>query len=142
MAKQSAPDNNDKAVESMRQYSPAQELINNAAYIVMILLGTIILTLSYGGSAGGWVFGIAYLAYGTAGAVWIMVFAATRIVSVGSLAAAAATAVSVIIRRFAFDVPIATSLVVAAILLAVLVFYTHRTNISRLRAGTEHRFRR
>ncbi|HUU45513.1 MAG TPA: glycerol-3-phosphate 1-O-acyltransferase PlsY [Acidobacteriota bacterium] len=73
-------------------------------------------------------------------AVWIAVFGLTRIVSVGSLAAVAATALSVIIRRFVFDVPIATSLVVAAILLAVLVFYTHRTNIQRIRQGTEHRF--
>jgi glycerol-3-phosphate acyltransferase PlsY len=72
--------------------------------------------------------------------IWIVVFGLTRIVSVGSLSAAAATALSVIIRRFVFNVPIATTLVVAAILLAVLVFYTHRANIQRLRQGTEHRF--
>jgi hypothetical protein len=74
MANQSAPDDNDKAGESMRQYLPAQELINNAAYIVMVLLGTVILILSYGGSAGGWISAAAYLTYGIAGAVWIMIF--------------------------------------------------------------------
>ena len=74
MTKQSAPDNNDKAGESMRQYSPAQELINNAAYIVMVLLGAVILIMGYDGSAAGWISAIAYLAYGIAGAVWIMVF--------------------------------------------------------------------
>lgn len=74
MANRSDPDDNDKTDESMRQYSPAQELINNAAYIVMILLGTVILIFSYGGSAGGWVSALAYLAYGIAGVVWIMVF--------------------------------------------------------------------
>jgi hypothetical protein len=74
MAKQPVPDNNDKADEPMRQYSPAQELINNAAYIVMILLGTAILIFSYDVSAWGWISAIAYLAYGIAGAVWIMVF--------------------------------------------------------------------
>jgi TRAP-type uncharacterized transport system fused permease subunit len=74
MAKQSAPDNYSQTGESMRQYSPAQELINNTAYIVMILLGAVILIFSYGGSTGGWISAIAYLAYGIAGSVWIMVF--------------------------------------------------------------------
>jgi hypothetical protein len=72
MAKQSIPD--DKAEEPMRQYTLAQELINNAAYIVMILLGAVILIMGYDGSAGGWISAIAYLAYGIIGAVWIMVF--------------------------------------------------------------------
>jgi len=74
MARQTAPDNNDQLGEVMRQYSPAQELSNNAAYIVMILLGTVILVMSYGGSAGGCISAIAYLAYGIAGAIWIMIF--------------------------------------------------------------------
>jgi hypothetical protein len=74
MAGQKAPDNDGRSSESMRQYSPAQELINNTAYIVMILLGTVILIMGYGGSIGSWVSAIAYLAYGIAGSVWIMVF--------------------------------------------------------------------
>jgi hypothetical protein len=74
MAKQTDPDNNGQSVETMREYSPAQELINNTAYIVMILLGAVILIASYGSSTGGWVSAIAYLAYGIAGSVWIMVF--------------------------------------------------------------------
>lgn len=74
MTKQSDPDNDGPSSESMRLYSPAQELVNNTAYIVMILLGAAILLTGYGGSAGGWVSAIAYIAYGTAGAVWIMVF--------------------------------------------------------------------
>ena len=74
MAKQTDPDNNGHAAESMREYSPAQELINNTAYIVMILLGTVILIASYGSSARGWISAVAYLAYGAAGSIWIMVF--------------------------------------------------------------------
>lgn len=74
MAKQTAPDNNGQSGEPMRQYSPAQELINNSAYIVMILLGAVILIASYGGSAAGWISAVAYLAYGIAGSIWIMVF--------------------------------------------------------------------
>jgi hypothetical protein len=74
MAKQSAPDNIKEDGEVMRRYSPAQELFNNTPYIVMILLGAVILIFGYGVSAGGLVSAIAYLAYGVAGAVWIMVF--------------------------------------------------------------------
>jgi hypothetical protein len=74
MTEQKAPDNDDQSSEPMRQYSPAQELINNTAYIAMILMGAIILVLGYGGSAGGWVSAMAYLTYGIAGSVWIMVF--------------------------------------------------------------------
>jgi len=74
MAEQTDPVINAEGGEAMRLYSPAQELINNTAYIVMILLGAAILLKGYGGSTGGWSSAIAYLAYGIAGAVWIMVF--------------------------------------------------------------------
>jgi len=74
MAKHTDTDNNAQSGEAMRLYSPAQELINNTAYIIMILLGAVIVFTGYGGSAGGWISAIAYLAYGIAGAVWIMVF--------------------------------------------------------------------
>jgi hypothetical protein len=74
MASQTVRDNSDNVTESMRRYSPIQELINNASYIVMILLGAVILIMSYGVSLGGWVSAVAYLAYGIAGSVWIMVF--------------------------------------------------------------------
>lgn len=74
MAKQTDPDNNGRGSEPMRIYSPAQELINNTAYIVMILLGAVILIMGYVGSAAGWISAIAYLVYGIIGSVWIMVF--------------------------------------------------------------------
>lgn len=73
---------------------------------------------------------------------WITLFAATRIVSVGSLTAALALAASVIMRRLLLGHAIADSLVVAALMITVLVFYTHRANIRRLLAGEESRFRR
>jgi hypothetical protein len=74
MAKQTEPLNSSGYGEAMRQYTPAQELINNIAYIVMVLLGAAILVAGYNGSMGGWISAIAYLAYGIAGSVWIMVF--------------------------------------------------------------------
>ena len=78
----------------------------------------------------------------TAIGVWVIVFATTRIVSVGSLAAATALIASVLIRRLIFHIPLADSLVVASILTGVLVFVTHRSNIRRLIAGTESAFKR
>jgi len=74
MTKQTDTDNDGQSSKPMRQYSPSQELINNTAYIVMTLLGAAILFMGCGGSTGGWISAIAYLAYGIAGAVWIMVF--------------------------------------------------------------------
>lgn len=73
---------------------------------------------------------------------WVVLFAATRIVSVGSLTAALALTTSVLTRRFLLGHPIADSLVIATLLITVLVFYTHRANIRRLLAGEERRFRR
>jgi glycerol-3-phosphate acyltransferase PlsY len=79
---------------------------------------------------------------GIAIGVWMIVFAVTRIVSVGSLAAATTLVASVMIRRFALHAPIADSLIVASVLTGILVFVTHRANIKRLIAGTESAFKR
>jgi hypothetical protein len=73
MTKQTGPVNS-RDGEAMRLYTPAQELINNTAYIVMVLLGAAILVIGYSGSTGGWISAVAYLAYGIIGSVWIMVF--------------------------------------------------------------------
>jgi len=77
-----------------------------------------------------------------AAGVWVIVFALTRIVSVGSLIAVTAFVVAVILRRFAFGHHIPNSLVIAALVIAALVFFTHRSNIRRLRTGSEARFGR
>ncbi len=58
----------------MREYSPAQELINNVPYLAMIVLGTVIFVAALGGSAWGPTAAAVYLAYGLMGALWIMIF--------------------------------------------------------------------
>lgn len=58
----------------MRQYTWAQELINNIPYAAMTLLGTIIFIVAFGASAWGLTVAGAYLIYGLAGAFWIMIF--------------------------------------------------------------------
>ena len=57
-----------------RKYSPAQELINNLPYMGMTVLGTAIFVVGSGISAWGLIAGCAYLAYGAAGAFWIIIF--------------------------------------------------------------------
>lgn len=81
------------------------------------------------------------LEVGLALIVWLLVFLTTRIVSLGSILATLTVTIAVIIRRFAFDVPIGDSLVAATILLFVLVIVTHRSNVRRLLRGEESRFR-
>ena len=57
-----------------RKYSPAQEFINNLPYMAMIVLGTAIFVLGFGSLKWELITGGAYLAYGAAGAFWIMIF--------------------------------------------------------------------
>lgn len=68
-------------------------------------------------------------------AVWLAVFAATRISSAGALAAFATAPVfaTVLLRPGWY---------VAPLCVAVLVWWRHRANITRLLAGTEPRFGR
>lgn len=59
---------------SMRQYTPVQELINNIPYLTMTVLGTVIFLVGLGISTWGLITAVTYLAYGLAGALWIMIF--------------------------------------------------------------------
>jgi len=70
--------------EGRGEYSHTAELINNLPYLAMIVLGTAVLIVGFqatagsaptsGGSVWGWIGGGAYLIYGLAGALWIIVF--------------------------------------------------------------------
>jgi glycerol-3-phosphate acyltransferase PlsY len=79
---------------------------------------------------------------GIAIGVWLIVFLATRIVSLGSLIAVTALVASCLLRRFAFGHAVADSLIVATIITALLVVITHRANIKRLLSGTESSFKK
>jgi acyl phosphate:glycerol-3-phosphate acyltransferase len=67
--------------------------------------------------------------------IWLLVFAITRIVSLGSLVAAASVPVCFYFTRY----PIAV--VIAGIISALLIFITHRENIKRLIRGEEKRIK-
>ncbi len=70
--------------------------------------------------------------------VWILVFLATRIVSVASLAATTTLAATLIVLWALGRTGPALPIIGAA--MAILVAWLHRANISRLANGTEPRF--
>lgn len=66
---------------------------------------------------------------------FVAVVAVSGYVSLGSLVSAVALVIAVAVRGDG-----GTPLLVTVALVAAFVFWTHRANIERLRAGTEHRF--
>jgi len=75
-------------------------------------------------------------------AVWGLVVAATRYVSLGSIVALALLPFAVTAEARLTKPPQAAALAVAATLVALLVVVKHRPNMKRLLAGTEHRLGR
>lgn len=87
-------------------------------------------------TAGGVFLGVAWLPAVVAFAVWIVVFAISRYVSVASLSAALALPLAFFLTGASISDPF----FIASIVVALFVFFTHRANIGRLRRGEEHRF--
>jgi glycerol-3-phosphate acyltransferase PlsY len=86
-------------------------------------------------TCGGAFLGVAPVVGGIGAAVWILVFSVLRFASVASIAAA----LSLPAASVALGEPWPVDLFAGIAALAVIVL--HRANISRLRAGTETRFR-
>jgi glycerol-3-phosphate acyltransferase PlsY len=86
-------------------------------------------------TCGGAFLGVAPVVGGIGAVVWILVFAVFRYASVASIVAA----LSLPVAAVALGEPWPVDVFAGIAALAVLVL--HRANISRLRAGTETRFR-
>ena len=86
-------------------------------------------------TCGGALFGLAPIVGLIGAALWLAVFAITRYASVSSIVAAASLPVAAFVLGEPWPVLVLTS----AAALGVLVL--HRSNLSRLRAGTETRVR-
>jgi hypothetical protein len=56
------------------EYTHFQEIIHNIPYIVMIFLGAVVLVVAIGDSISSIIAAVAFLIYGLAGALWIMIF--------------------------------------------------------------------
>jgi glycerol-3-phosphate acyltransferase PlsY len=92
------------------------------------------------GTAFGVFLGIAPLPVLVTLVVWLAVILTTRIVSVSSLAAAVCLPAALWIQKRFFKPGIPDFLLWITVLLAVLIWFTHRSNIGRLLRGEEHRF--
>jgi glycerol-3-phosphate acyltransferase PlsY len=71
--------------------------------------------------------------------VFIIVFATTRYVSLGSITASLTIPIFLFLQKYAFHQPVQTPILILGILVPVLILYTHRSNIQRLLQGTENR---
>lgn len=89
-------------------------------------------------TATGVFLGLAWLPTLLSFGVWILVFKTSGYVSLASLVSALALPAVMAFTGVSFTDPV----FIAAVVIALFVFYTHRANIGRLRRGEEHRFRR
>jgi len=85
-------------------------------------------------TCGGVFFGVAPWVAAAAGAIWLIAFFAFRYASVASILAG----VTLPVAAVAFGYPI--SVIVFALVAFGAILFLHRTNLRRLRAGTESRF--
>ena len=88
-------------------------------------------------TSAGMLLGLSPLGVSIALGVWVAAFVTTRYVSVASITAAAAMGVAVWPLHLE---PHGAWFPAALTLLALIAIWKHRTNIARLRAGTESRF--
>lgn len=82
------------------------------------------------------------LALGVAALTWVLSFGITRYVSLASILAAVSLPVTVGVETFALGKTTSMAPFVFALVVAALAVWRHRTNISRLLEGSEHRFSR
>ena len=61
-------------IKPVKDYTHLMELIDNLPYIVMTLLGAAVLFLCIQTAPGRWIIAGSYMAYGLAGAMWIILF--------------------------------------------------------------------
>jgi acyl phosphate:glycerol-3-phosphate acyltransferase len=92
-------------------------------------------------TSAGALFGIIPLAVTAIFFLWWAVFWSTRYVAVASIAAAVALPIAVAVMLW-LKMTQGVVLLYFSIVMAALVVWRHRSNIARLRAGTEHRFTR
>ena len=85
-------------------------------------------------TCGGVFFGVAPWVAAAAGVVWLVAFFAFRYASVASILAG----VTLPVAAVAFGYPV--SVIVFALVAFGAILFLHRTNLRRLRAGTESRF--
>ncbi|MEE9170430.1 MAG: glycerol-3-phosphate 1-O-acyltransferase PlsY [bacterium] len=96
-----------------------------------------------GGKGVGTASGMLFVLYPVAAliclAVFFIVLAFSRYVSLSSMSAAITLPLTLIMLNVLFNMTLSPPLLILAVLLALLIVYTHRGNIQRLMHGTENR---
>lgn len=95
-------------------------------------------------TAGGMLLGISPVEVAVSLGVFLIVLLISQYVSLGSLSAAVSFPLTMFLRENVFMVEISGyhTLIYFSIAISLLIFFTHRTNIKRLLAGTENRIAR
>lgn len=123
----------------------SHQLAFSLAVGIVAILGHIrpIFLLTKGGGGGkgvataaGVFLGLALIPMVITLAVWIIVFAIWRYVSLASLVAAATLPIAMLLSGFQMTNPV----LILAIAIAIFIFFTHKSNIDRLKRGQEYRF--
>lgn len=92
------------------------------------------------GTAAGMLFGLMPIAASLCLAVFLLIAFSTRYVSLASITSALLLPLILIMLDRVFHLTAPRPLFILSLVLAVLIVYTHRSNISRLLKGTENRF--
>lgn len=92
------------------------------------------------GTAAGMLLALYPLALVACLVVFVIVFVATRIMSLASMSAALMLPVTLTLFRYVFNIPVSLALYLFSFIIAGLIIFTHRANIKRLAAGTENKF--
>ncbi len=91
------------------------------------------------GTAAGMIIGLYPLAAAICLIIFGIVLAIGRIVSVSSMSAAISLPIVLTIMRHQFQQPVSSVMLGFAIFVAILIVFTHRSNIKRLLNGEENR---
>ena len=73
-------------------------------------------------------------------AIWLILVFTTKIVSIGSISAALALPAVLVIQKLRWKPDIPPAYVIIAVVMGMLITFTHRANIGRLMRGEENKF--
>lgn len=90
-------------------------------------------------TACGMLFGIEPISIAISFALFGIIILVTRYVSLASIIATAVYPVTLLIMRYGLDMKVDGSIIIFASIVAFGIIYKHRSNIERLRAGTENK---
>ena len=73
---------------------------------------------------------------------WTIIFFSTRYVALASIGFGISLPVCALVNSWMVDQPAALGKVILALVIMIWIVWRHRSNISRLRQGTENRFKK